>query len=213
MFRDLRNGTILYYNDPQKAKIFDLIRQIKKEVEMKLSYSEAYQIFTIVQSISKIRGDLAEVGVFKGGSAKIILEAEKNKVLHLFDTFDGLPKVSAVDTAHFSQGQYKGTFIEVQTNLKKYANVLFYRGLFPGTNRRVKNKKFSFVHLDVDIYESTLNSLDFFYPRMNKGGVIISHDYISAAGVKKAFDKFFKAKPESIIEMSGSGSQCLIVKI
>lgn len=45
---------------------------------------------------------------------------------------------------------------------------------------------------------------------MTKGGVIISHDYPSAAGVKKAFDEFFKDKPEPIIQISGS--QCLVVK-
>jgi len=45
---------------------------------------------------------------------------------------------------------------------------------------------------------------------MNKGGVIISHDYFGSPVVKKAFDDFFKDKPEPIIEMSGT--QCLIVK-
>lgn len=46
---------------------------------------------------------------------------------------------------------------------------------------------------------------------MNKGGIIITHDYINAIGVRKAFDDFFKDKVEPIIELSGS--QCLIVKI
>jgi len=94
--------------------------------------------------------------------------------------------------------------------LEKYKNVHFYKGLFPATAGSVKDKKFSFINLDVDTYESTLNCLKFFYSRMNRCGVIISHDYISATGVRKAFDEFFKDKPEPIIELSGS--QCLIVK-
>lgn len=210
-FRDLRNGTILYYNDPYRAKIFDFVRQLKNEIETKLGYNEAYQIFMTVRSVAKISGDMAEVGVYKGGSAKIICEAEKSKILHLFDTFEGLPEVSIVDSKWFSRGQYRGTLDEVQVNLKEYRNIYFYPGFFPKTAENLKAKKFSFVHLDVDIYESTLRSLEFFYQRMNRGGVIISHDYISATGVRKAFDEFFKDKPEPIIEMSGS--QCLIVKI
>ena len=67
------------------------------------------------------------------------------------------------------------------------------------------------VHLDVDLYKSTLDCLKFFYPRVNKGGIIISHDYPSVNGVKKAFDEFFKDKPEPIIRVSYN--QCLIVKI
>jgi hypothetical protein len=46
---------------------------------------------------------------------------------------------------------------------------------------------------------------------MGQGGVLISHDYTSAAGVRKAFDEFFNEKREPIIELPGS--QCLIVKL
>ena len=64
--------------------------------------------------------------------------------------------------------------------------------------------------LDVDLYSSTLDSLKYFYSRLNTGGAIISHDYISAKGVRDAFDEFFSDKPEAIFEISGS--QCLVVK-
>ena len=74
------------------------------------------------------------------------------------------------------------------------------------------NKKFSFVHLDVDLYKSTLDCLKYFYPRVSRGGVIISHDYPNSDGVNKAFDEFFQDKPEIIIEPFATG-QCLIVKV
>jgi len=95
--------------------------------------------------------------------------------------------------------------------LGDYSNVYFYKGLFPVTAKHVKDKKFSFANFDVDTYESTLDCLKFFYKKMNKGGIIMSHDYITIPGVTKAFDEFFKDKPEPIIEMYGS--QCLIVKV
>ncbi|MEW6183994.1 MAG: TylF/MycF/NovP-related O-methyltransferase [Bacillota bacterium] len=67
------------------------------------------------------------------------------------------------------------------------------------------------VHLDVDIYKSTLDCLDFFYSRVNTGSVILIHDYVQAAGVRKAFDEFFSNKPDLIIELPGL--YCLMVKV
>lgn len=98
----------------------------------------------------------------------------------------------------------------VTSYLKEYNKVYIYKGLFPATSDPIKDKKFSFVHLDVDTYMSTSNCLKFFYPRMERGGIIISHDYINSEGVRNAFDEFFKDKMETVIELSGS--QCLIAK-
>jgi hypothetical protein len=74
----------------------------------------------------------------------------------------------------------------------------------------VKDRQFSLVNFDVDTYESTKKCLEFFYPRMNPGGVILSHDYITAPGVQKAFDEFFVDKPEPVVETAGS--QCIVIK-
>jgi hypothetical protein len=178
---------------------------------MLLYDNEAYQIYMSVKRTRKIAGDLAEVGVYKGGSAKLICEANAEKPLHLFDTFEGIPKVDEIDESLFYRGQFSSSLEEVKNCLKEYKNTHFYPGLFPDTAKPVKDKKFSFIHLDVDTYQSTLSCLQFFYPRMNRGGIILSHDYIHAAGVRKAFDEFFEDKFEPIIEMSGT--QCLIVKL
>ena len=223
--RYLGRGLIYYYlskgklicnfadlQNPENAKGFDLVRQVRKETEIMLSDQEAYLIYSIVKKTEKIEGDIAEVGVYKGGSAKLMREASK-KPLHLFDTFEGLPDLSAKDNLkQFQKGHAASSFEGVRSYLSNYPNIHFYKGIFPTTAEPVKDKKFSFVHLDVDIYESTHNSLNFFYPRMSTGGVIISHDYPSSDGVKKAFDEFFKDKPEIIIELYAT-SQCLVVKV
>jgi len=207
----IRNGEFIYFDDPERSSVFALIKKIKNEREMLLHNVEAYQIFMAVKRTAKINGDVAEVGVYKGGSAKIICEAKGDKAVHLFDTFEGLPDLSALDNQRFFQkGRFLYALEDVKIYLKEYSNVHFYKGVFPLTAEPIKNKRFSFVHLDVDLYESTLNCLEFFYPRINKGGVIISHDYIHVLGVKKAIDDFFKVKPEPILELTGT--QCLIVK-
>jgi hypothetical protein len=63
----------------------------------------------------------------------------------------------------------------------------------------------------VDLFESTMAALEFFYPRMNPGAILVSHDYVEFAGVRRAFDEFFEHKSEPVIELSGN--QCLVVKV
>jgi len=141
------------------------------------------------------------------------LQAEENKKLHLFDTFEGLPELSDKDThfgmKYWKKNQFNDTSVEsVKNYLSKYENVFFYKGEFPSTSDPVENTKFSFVHLDVDLYQSTLDCLTFFYPRLVQGGIILTHDY-HTNGVRSAFDEFFRDKKIPIVELPGS--QCMVV--
>lgn len=210
---DLEMGLLQYYKDPQ---IVDLIREVRKEVDVLLTPYEAFMIYSIVKAQSYLNAEMAEVGVYQGGSARLICEAKGDAKLHLFDTFEGLPEVSEVDTVYedikFFQAKKMGnTNMElVSKYLESYSNVFIYKGKFPDTSEPVKNSVFSFVHLDVDIYESTLNCLKFFYPRLLPGGIIISHDYAASQGVRKAFDEFFGEKIKGVIELTEQ--QCMFIK-
>jgi O-methyltransferase len=106
-------------------------------------------------------------------------------------------------------GLYIAGLEYVKKKLSKYSNVRFYKGIFPQIAFPVEKTEFSFVHLDVEIYSSTKDCIEFFYPRMVTGGIIISHGY-HAEGVRKAFDDFLENKSEKIIELPMS--QCIIVK-
>jgi O-methyltransferase len=206
---------ILNYGDNHRKRVIDLINVIKTEKQMLLRNNEAYQLFVIVKAINKIAGDIAEVGVYQGGSTKLICEAKKKeKALHLFDTFKGLPKVDECDHTAFSQGQYATSMEAVKRYLEKYQNVYLHEGIVPQSAESVKNSVFCFVHFDVDTYSSTRDCLHFFYPRLNQGGIILSHDFIFGdiqKGVSKAFLEFFDDKPETVIELAGS--QCLVTKL
>ena len=136
--------------------------------------------------------------------------SEGKKQIHTFDTFEGLPPLEAFDDQRFYAGQFATPVEAVRAYLAPYPNVHIYQGLFPNTAAPITGKIFSFVHLDVDIHPSTLAGLQFFYPRMSKGGVIVSHDYSNAKGVRRAFNEFFADKPEAVISLPGS--QCLVVK-
>lgn len=210
---DRRQINLYLYNE-HSNKIIKIMKSIYADGILQMYYGEAYIIAVNVMQAQKIDGDMAEVGVYAGGSAKIICEFKKDKQLHLFDTFEGLPTPGENDIISSSlyKGEYAASLKSVKEYLKEYKRIKFYKGVFPETINPVKNKKFSFVNLDVDLYKSTKDCIKFFYPRMTKGGIIMSHDYSSpeAAGVKKAFDEFFKNKPEPIIELPGC--QCIVVK-
>jgi len=91
----------------------ELIQSIRKDVGLLFSPDEAYVIFSIAKAQSILEGDMAEVGVYRGSSARLICEAKGNRKLQLFDTFDGLHNVSDADT-HFGDIRFgrKGNLAE-----------------------------------------------------------------------------------------------------
>ena len=200
-----------FYKDKE---IVDLIREIKKEVDFAFYPYEAFMIYSIVKTQTAIPGDLAEVGVYQGGSAKLICEVKKEKELYLFDTFTGLPELSEEDThfgeKHWYENEFSNTSAEsIKKLLNKYVNVHITKGKFPESGKKIIDKKFCFVHLDVDLYKSTIESLKFFFPKMVKGGIILIHDFHSD-GIQKAVREFKSENQIQLIELTGS--QAMIIK-
>ena len=174
-------------------------------------YEEGYTLYSSVKAVNNLSGSMAEVGVYRGGSAKLIAENKNDKNFYLFDTFEGLPKTTQKDEV--KAGWLSNTSLDsVKQYLSNYENLFFYVGYFPQTARNLTSEKFCLVHLDTDLYQSTLDSLEFFWPKMVKGGRIISHDYNASniGGVKQAFEEFFKDSPEKIIEIADT--QSMVIK-
>jgi O-methyltransferase len=193
-------------------RFLELIYRLRNEGRTLQNIWELYNLYKGVLQTEKIPGDIVELGVYKGGTAKLICEIKGDRRFHLFDTFEGMPEAGEGDI--IQEGAFGDITVEdVKKYLRDYKNVFFYKGLFPETAEAINGRRIAFLHLDVDIYTSTRDALHFFYPLMNRGGMIVSHDYNSKScpGVKKAFDEFFKKKPEPIIELSGV-TQCLITK-
>jgi O-methyltransferase len=190
------------------------IRKTRRERKWLLTANEAFMVHSIARAQSQQPGAIAEIGVFEGGSARMICEAKGDVALHLFDTFEGLPEASEHDaTAHNNKANLYACSLEsVKKYLQPYPNVSFYKGFFPDSAAQLpEDETFSFAHFDVDLYESTLACLEYFYPKMITGGIILSHDYSILTGVRKAFTEFLDDKPESLIELSTT--QCFVVKI
>ena len=189
---------------PHRAEIYRRCREVRKETGMLLTDAEAYNVQATAGRTAKVAGDIAELGVYRGGTARLVCEVKGNRNLHLFDTWAGLPKSTQFDE-RFQGGSFVASYEEVQSYLASYSGVHFHKGFFPDTAAGLEDLRFSFVHLDSDLYESTLSGLRWFYPRLNRGGVLISHDYYGPGdGVGKAFDEFFADKPECLVELSGT---------
>jgi hypothetical protein len=203
------------YRQPARIQTLRAIRKLKGDRRMLLTPLEANQLFSLVRATSKLGGSMAEVGVYQGGSARLIREADPARRLHLFDTFEGLPEPAENDAelhlGRFKKKQFSCSLEEVRNYLEGSRDIYFHKGLFPTTGEAVEGERFSLVHSDVDLYASTLSVLNFFYPRMLPGGVILSHDFATCRGPHEALTEFFKALPESLIELPGD--QAMVVKL
>lgn len=217
-------GKLKYYKrNPLERKVFNLVSEIYKEEEGSLFLSlftgrkpvlfspgELMNIWEQARIMADHGGAFAEVGVFRGASAKAMCEVKSGTPLHLFDTFEGLPDEVSGRDGRFKKGMFIASEKEVRARFSKYPAVQIYPGLFPQTGQAVKDLRFSFVHLDVDLYSVTKKALEFFYPRMLPGGRILSHDYGQCEGVWTAFDEFMKDKPEKLQPMEAT--QVLLIK-
>jgi hypothetical protein len=204
-----RGIIVAMFDSNDRRALLRRVVEVTSERRLLQAPADACQLINALRATSHIGGDIAEVGTAGGGSARLITENSGDKLVHLFDTFEGLPKPGDLDQ-RFAEGSYRWSLEDVQQYLEG-RRVEFHKGLFPGSAASLQTRRFSFVHLDVDLYQSTLDCLKFFYPRLNSGGIIITHDYSWAAGVDQAFSEFFMDKPEKPIELIGH--QAMIVKL
>ena len=166
----------------------------------------------------KIEGAFVELGVWQGETAEIIHEMDKSRNLHLFDTFDGfdnkdLEKETNRDERYSTDNFSDTKLEEVKALFSESNNISFYKGYFPDTAKDLKEDKFAFVHLDADLYKPTIDALNYFYPKLSPGGVIIIHDYNHTwDGIRKALDEFMVTIPESLIEITDWQGSAMILK-
>lgn len=168
----------------------------------------------------QVVGDFAEVGVFRGLSAKLIHYYAPDRPLHLFDTFTGFDErdlqaeQTGTDTDDARKWFRDTTMAEAaQYIAPKNLNVHFHPGFFPDSvPGELKNRQFAFVHLDLDLYAPIKAALEFFYGRSPPGAIIVVHDYNAWLGARKAVDDFFADKLEIPIPMPDRSGSAVIVK-
>lgn len=175
---------------------------------------KCFMLYQYASQASALKGDAAEIGLYKGGSAKLIAKTLPHKTVYMFDTFTGIPPVNESIDRNV-ETSFKTSLKQIQDVMSDCDNATLHKGIFPQESSKcITDKHFCFVHIDCDIYQSTMDSLCFFYDRMTPGGIIMVDDYADNnlwPGVQKSVDEFMKDKPEAIIITTVN--QCAIIKI
>jgi O-methyltransferase len=175
-----------------------------------------YLLHTLADdAMRRCHGELAECGVYKGGTAFILAELARGggRKLFLFDTFGGMPETDPDKDLH-RKGDFSDTSLgSVKDYLSGYSNIDFFPGFIPETLTAVADRSFCFVHIDLDIYSAILSATSFFYSRIPAGGVLLYDDYgyASCPGARAAVDGFFANKPE-VPQVLQTG-QCVVRKL
>lgn len=199
-----QNGRVrLYYEAMRRAK-----------VEWSDNFPKQCRFYSLQQMVELVLdqqpdGDFAECGCWKGHStyiiASILSEHGFANEFHVFDSFEGglsekhpqdknkLREETRKDISKQKQ-VFSSTRDEVQQTLVEFPFVKLYEGWIPNRFDEVGARQFCFVHVDVDLYQPTLDCLEFFYPRLFSGGVIVVDDYGYSAfpGAKRAVDEFLE---------------------
>jgi O-methyltransferase len=179
-------------------------------------------------TVQSLEGNIAELGVYKGGTARLLAEAiDNSRKIHIFDTFAGVPaeltdpKIDYVSEDHpqlniswvggeYHGGEWSASYDEVRKFLEGLKSIVFHRGMVPDTLSEVEDETFCFIYLDMDIYQPTVDALNFFWPRLVSKGVIILDDYKHLWGITEAITKFAEEKGVEIIHTAYM--QCAIRK-
>lgn len=169
----------------------------------------------------KIPGDLAELGVYQGHTARLFHHYIPERPLHLFDTFSGFAESDMLSESKVTGLKVAAEFADtsVATVLRRIAvrqpeNVVVHAGFFPSTvPSGWEEKQFAFVHLDADLYEPILAGLRYFHPKIPAGGMLVVHDYNAWPGARRAVDEFFADKRERPIPMPDKSGSVVITKL
>ena len=175
-------------------------------------------------------GARAECGIFQGFSALFVCRAAELATgrfdgadFHLIDSFEGFPEPRAEDfipvrqgkaTASapaFKRGDAAVSFDQVRGVFREFPGVRIHRGFIPEILSQLPDARWAFVHIDVDLHEPTLASLEYFFPRMVKGGVIVCDDYGSKLfpGARKAWETYCESKKIAFVTLE-TGQSVLI---
>jgi len=158
--------------------------------------SRLVRLIELLAQTRSAQGDIVECGCYRGMSSYMMCSylREWNSGFtghgyHIFDSFQGLSEPTEDDSIpegwknaeglrRMTQpGSFAASLAEVRTHLDDFPGIAFHPGWIPLTFKRLPERHYRFVHVDVDLYDPTLDALGYFYPRLAPGGILVSDDY------------------------------------
>ena len=167
---------------------------------------------------NNLQGNVAELGVYKGKFARYINQYFPDRKLYLFDTFKGFSETDIrseiQNTYSTGEQDFSNTSVEKVLSIMPYPKQCVIKaGYFPDTAMGL-DEEFVFVSIDTDLYEPIYKGLQYFYPRLKKGGYIFIHDYNNDGykGAKQAVKKFCSENSLPYLPLPDSGGSAILMK-
>jgi hypothetical protein len=163
-------------------EFFALAEMVHRDQRTLLGLDRLYSLWQAARLVARVPGNLAEIGVYRGGSSWFLSEAVRHfsgtpVPLHAFDTFTGHPSVTEHDPFH-TVGRFNETSLAgVQQFLAPLHSVTIHPGDVLATIGDMPDVAYRLVHVDTDLYAPTLACLRHFAGHVSPGGVIVVDDY------------------------------------
>jgi O-methyltransferase len=143
-----------------------------------------YELWTLVGELRDVPGSLLEVGVWRGGTGSLLAARAGGldipDPVFLCDTWAGVVKTTEVDT-YYHDGKHDDTSIEIVQQLVdqlELGRVQLLQGIFPDdTGHKIADETFRLCHIDVDVYQSAKDVLEWVWPRLSPDGIVVFDDY------------------------------------
>ena len=169
-------------------KTFEELWDYIKEGNL-MGLEKTKNLYSELKNTRNIKGNTAEIGVYKGHTSKLIHLFHCDKKHYCYDTFEGVVLSDSNIDSH-KNGEFSCSLNNVK-NLLGEDNIVYKVGTFPNTFNE-GNEKFIFIHSDTDTYAGTKATLDCFAPIMVKNGKMFFDDYKweMCKGVEAAIEEF-----------------------
>lgn len=144
-----------------------------------------FELWKLVEQAAKLpSGALIEVGVWRGGTGALIAKKASlcgvKESVFLCDTFRGVVKAGEQDTS-YKGGEHADTSrrsVDDLVSRLQLTNVEVLEGTFPDqTSRFVEDLEFRLIHVDVDVYQSAKDVVEWIWDRMVPGGIVVYDDF------------------------------------
>lgn len=159
---------------------------ILPEGDLSNDYVRLATLELLCRRLAGVPGAAAELGVYRGFFARCINQLLPDRKLYLFDSFEGFAE-EANAAVSFQAAHRNTTIDKVLAIMPHPQSVTVKPGFFPESLEGLE-ERFCLASLDVDFYDTTLEGLRYFWPRLERGGYLMLHDWGSPSltGVAQA---------------------------
>jgi O-methyltransferase len=138
-----------------------------------------YELWDLAKQTVPVEGSILEVGVWRGGTGCMLALAAPAKTVYLADTFEGVVKAGAKDTRYVGREHNDASEAAVRTLLASVGagNARVLKGIFPEDTGNSVSGPVSLLHIDVDVYQSGKDIVEWGLGRLPVGATIVFDDY------------------------------------